>query len=188
VLRDEINRELRIVGEDKLEDIERLYIGKFDSTVYNSTAKFLSSLKQFYLVKMNRQQKARDEMVARLTSTPELTKRFERLRNTYQNQAVSDEVRNIRTQHRIVEYKGRLIQKMYPIYMDEHKPKHFLDYTSNFYQPTKYFAGYIINTLVFNICVIWLMTLFLFFTLYFDLFKKFVMLFERRKLRRKDRN
>jgi hypothetical protein len=72
--------------------------------------------------------------------------------------------------------------------MDEHKPSHFFDYASTFYQPTKHFVGYTIDTLIFNTLVIWTMTFVLFLALYFDLLKKFVMLFERRKLRKKDRN
>ena len=35
-------------------DIEKLVVGKFDSTVYRNTLKFLTTLKQFYLVRQNK--------------------------------------------------------------------------------------------------------------------------------------
>jgi hypothetical protein len=187
ILSDEIERELDIVGRDKLEEINKLAIGKFDSTASNNTARFLTALKQFYLNKKDRAQNEKDELVGRMTSTPERLANYERMRNKYQNQAVSNAVKNI-AEVRIVEFDGRLIQKIYPIYMDEHKPKHLFDISSNFYQPTKHFAGYYFDTLYFNIAVIWSMTVFLFIALYFDLLKKFILMFERRKHRRRDRN
>ena len=92
----------------------------------------------------------------------------------YVNDAVTDGVLNVSALERIVEYDGRLIQKIYPVYQDEHKPKHFFDFSANLYQPTKHFAGSSWNTLYFNIVVIWSMTAGFFVTLYFDVLKHLV--------------
>ena len=99
-----------------------------------------------------------------------------------------ESVKNTTSENRIVEYDGQLIQKIYPIYIKEQKPVHWLDYTVNLYQPTKYFAGITFDTYHFNILVIWAMTVLLSVTLYFDLLRKLVYMFEnRRRYHRKDK-
>lgn len=188
LLKNEIEYELKDVGRANFPDIEKLAVGKFDSTVYTSTMKFLSTLKQFYLLRQNKAMLEKDNKIAELTATPEKLAAYNEMRDTYQNKAVSALVKNITTPNRIVEYDGRLYQKMYPIYFDDHKPTNYVDFTATLFQPKKYFAGRLYDTLYFNLTIIWCMTLLLFVTLYFDLLRKFMLLFENRKHRKRDRN
>jgi hypothetical protein len=188
VLQNEIRNELLVAGSENYADVDNLAIGKFDSTVYENTSRFLGTMKQLYLLRHNRSMDERERLVNGMTSTPERMARFERLRNTYQNKAVADAVRNLNTINRIVEYDGRLIQRIYPIYQDEHKPRYWLDFSANLYQPTKHFAGMVIDTLFFNVAVIWSMTLVLYITLYFDLLRKIMSMIENRRYRRVERN
>lgn len=187
LLQNEISNELKLVGEDKLPEVGKLEAGKFDSAAYNSTRQFLSKLKNYYTVKLNQATRKREEYINDRTNTPEKELAFEAFRKRYANKEVGDWVKNVTAQQRIIEYNGRLIQKYYPIYMEEHHPKHFFDYTANFFQPTKYFSGRVFDTYYFNIVVIWLMTAFLFIVLYFDWLRKFMVLIESRKYRRRDR-
>lgn len=186
LLKNEIGYELQFVGEENFPDYKNLEVGKFDSTVYQQSIKFLGTLKNAYLIKQNKAMKQKENIIAVYTSTPENTRRYDMLRKQYENKAVSTAVKNVATPNRIVQYNGRLYQRIYPIYQTEHKPRHLFDFTANLFQPTKHFAGVNYNTLYFNIAVIWSMTVFLFITLYFDLLKKFMQLFEHRKLRRRD--
>ncbi len=187
LLRDEISKELKLVGEDKLPEIVKLEAGKFDSAAYDSTRQFLGKLKNYYTTKLNQATRKREAFINERTNTPEKELEFEAFRKRYANKEVGDWVKNVTAQQRIIEYDGRLIQKYYPIYMEEHHPKHFFDYTANFFQPTKYFSGRVFDTYYFNIVVIWLMTAFLFIALYFDWLRKFIVLIESRKYRRRDR-
>ncbi len=188
LLQNEIAYELRDIGEDNFPDIDKLAIGKFDSAVYLSSMKFLSTLKQFYLIKQNKAMWKKESLISTLTNTPEKSANYDRQRDRYQNKAVSAAVKNVTTPNRIVEYNGQLFQKIYPIYFEDHKPQNFFDFSASLFQPTKYFGGLLFDTLYFNIAVIWCMTLFLFVTLYFDLLKKFISLFEDRKYRKRDKN
>lgn len=187
VLQNEIRNELQVAGSENYRDADNLEIGKFDSTVYQNTSKFLSTMKQLYLIRHNRAMEQREKLVNEMTSTPARMAQYEHMRNTYQNKAVADAVRNLNTINRIVEFDGRLIQRIYPIYQDEHKPRYWLDFSANLYQPTKHFAGMIIDTLYFNLAVIWSMTLVLYITLYFDLLRKIMSMIENRRYRRVDR-
>ena len=177
------------MGEDRLPAVADLAIGKFDSTVYLQTSNFLKTLKQFYNIKIEKASEQKEQIISRLISSPVGEAEYQAMRNRYVNEAVSNAVKNISSSDRIVEYEGKLIQKIFPIYMDEHRPSHLFDFSANLYQPTKHFAGYYIDTLYFNITVIWAMTLLLFITLYFDVLQRFIQLLEgNRKYRRKERH
>ena len=63
----------------------------------------------------------------------------------------------------------RLIQISDPIFRLP-EPDHKFDYRSHFFAPKKYFAGKYVDTYTFNLGVIWAMSLFLFLTLYTELF------------------
>lgn len=189
LLQNEIRLELSKVGDERLPVVDQLVIGKFDSAVYLQTSNFLKALKQFYSNKIATASAEKERMIDDMTSTPEEAARFNTLKVRYVNDAVSNMVKNISTSDRIIEYNGKLIQKVFPIYMDEHRPRHLFDFSANLYQPTKHFGGMYFDTLFFNIAVIWLMTFFLFITLYFDLLSKFIRLLEgNRKYKRKDRH
>lgn len=189
LVRNEIKYELAKVGTDRLPEVEDLVIGKFDSTVYVKTSSFLRTLKQFYANKMSRASAEKEQITRRMTASPEDAEWFTTMKSKYVNEAVSNAVKNTSSADRIVEYDGKLIQKIFPIYIDEHRPLHYFDFSANMFQPTKHFAGAYFDTLYFNIAVIWSMTFFLFITLYFDVLKKFIQILEgNRKYRRKDRH
>lgn len=186
LLRNEIGHELQSIGEDNFPYLDKLVVGKFDSTVHRSSMNFLSTLKRVYLLRHNRATRERENLISVLTSSPDNERRFNLSRNKYQNKQVATAVKNVATPNRIVEDEGRLYQRIYPIYQEDHKPRHYLDFSANLFQPTKHFAGRYFDTLYFNISVIWSMTAILFITLYFDLLKKFMELFEQRKQRKRD--
>ena len=56
-----------------------------------------------------------------------------------------------------------------PIYLDPVNHKYF---GAHFYSPSKYFLDYKFDTFSANLIVIWLMTIFLTITLYFDVLRK----------------
>ncbi|HYC87481.1 MAG TPA: ABC transporter ATP-binding protein, partial [Chryseosolibacter sp.] len=146
-------------------------------------------LRQHYSRILNHASRTKEAQIEQLTANAEQEQIYKNAHDRYVNGAVSDAVRNLNSSDRIVEYDGQLVQKVFPIYMDEHRPSHIFDFSANLYQPTKHFLGAHIDTLYFNLAVIWSMTIVLFITLYFDLLKKLVTLLEgNRKYRRKDRH
>ena len=174
LIKNEIANELKIVGDENFKYLDRLAVGKFDSTVYQHTTRFLSTLKKYYSQKLSAASAEKEKRIAELSDSPAKAKLYEAERMRYVNDAVTDAVLNVSALERIVEYDGKLIQKIYPVYQDEHKPKYFFDFSANLYQPTKHFAGSSWNTLYFNIVVIWSMTTVFFVTLYFDVLKHLV--------------
>ena len=86
------------------------------------------------------------------------------------NEQLQDVVKNIAAKNRIIIYNDQLIQKYDPIYQKP-VPNSYLDYRAHLYSPEKHFMGNTYDTFYFNLIVIWLMSLFLFISLYFDFIK-----------------
>lgn len=187
LLRTEIKNELKSIGPDRFPEAELLQVGKFDSTVYVKTHTFLSTLKEYYSIRANNAMREKEKLIVSLTSTPEKEEAYKQKRLRFHNEAVADMVENSNSPTRVIEWKGELVQKVFPIYFDDHRPANPLDFTANFYVPTKHFLGKYFDTFYFNIAVIWAMTGILFGTLYFELLQKAIQSLELKRKYRKRR-
>jgi ABC-type multidrug transport system ATPase subunit/uncharacterized tellurite resistance protein B-like protein len=172
IIKNEVTKELEETGQ-KLANIDNLVPGKFDSASYNQVYNYLESLKKFYVNRYNAADKKKEELIFSLTNTPEKQALFNRFRETYHNEAITELVKNLTETHRILEKDGKLIQKIYPIYKDP-DPEHAIDFDAQFYMPAKHFLKEDIDTFYFNTGVIWSMTLVLAFALYFDILRKII--------------
>lgn len=165
--------EEQVATRQPLKVLERLTRHNFDSTIYNETQAYLELLKKYYVRLYNQADKGKEKLIYALTDTPEKDAAFAAFREAHHNEAIADLVKNLSETHRIIEKDGKLIQKIYPIYKDP-DPDHAIDFNAQFYMPYKHFLSQNIGTLVFNMAVIWSMSLLLAFTLYFDLLRRVV--------------
>jgi hypothetical protein len=78
---------------------------------------------------------------------------------------------------RIIEFEGQLYQQINPIFIDP-RPSGPLDYRAHFFAPKKHLLGSDLSTFLFNNIVIWIMTVLLYLTLYFELLRKLINAFE----------
>ena len=97
------------------------------------------------------------------------------LNSKHANKTLRELVTNSKSIHLFTEYKGDMIQKKDPIYLD---PTHKF-VKAHFYAPRKMIAGIFVPTIWVNVMVIWLMTIALYLLLYFRILKKFLDLMER---------
>ena len=134
----------------------------------------MTQLKKFYSNRYNRADSITQQVMQGLSKEKLTTSDVNTLRNQHYNPTISDLVRNINSVNRIVKHRNRWVQKIYPIYMKP-EPKHFFDFRTQFFMPQKHFAGLYIDTLYFNIMVIWVMILVLFVTLYYDVLGKLIL-------------
>jgi len=96
--------------------------------------------------------------------------KFLRLRESDYNDRLADLVLNRLATSKIYESDRRLIQKADPIFM----PPGSKYGRSHFYSPYKLLGNLKIGTLIFNTAIIWLMTMGLFVTLYYNVLKRFI--------------
>ena len=174
VLRNEIHKELAVFPDIKFMQLPNLYLEKLDEDVIQDTKTYLDKLSRYYIKKYNVFNNEKDAFINKNQQTPAQKEAFLELKRRYFNENLYDFVTNSNEVDRIVEYKGELFQKIDPIYKD---PEHNL-IKAHFYAATKKFFGYPVHTFWMNTIIIWVMSIGLFFMLYFRLLKRFLESFE----------
>ena len=112
------------------------------------------------------------------------------MKDNHYNESLADLVRNLTVKERVIEFNGKLLQLVDPVFNDPKNPKNLLDYRTHFFAPKKHLFGIYFDTYWFNLSVIWLMTIILYVTLYFELLKKGIASFEEvgKKFKKKESN
>lgn len=132
---------------------------------------FLVAYKKFYQDIYNKAVSARENLAFSMENAEGSTYKLNDYKNKYYNESLSDLVRNVSVKDRIIEFNGQLIQQINPIFI-EPQPSGIFDYRTHFFAPSKNLLGNQVSTFLFNSLVIWLMTLCLYITLYFELIRK----------------
>jgi ABC transport system ATP-binding/permease protein len=130
---------------------------------------YLSALEDFYSTRFTEANTRKQNKInAYLTQNKEL---YNHMRDWFYNESVSDQVRKAFEKNKILDFNHHLVQQYDPIYQDP-RVTGFLSFRSHFYAPRKHFAGKFYDTYWFNMTIVWIYTVLLYFTLYFDLLKK----------------
>jgi len=108
-------------------------------------------------------------------------KQVQNFKNTYENESLNDMVLNKNVFQRVDIKNDRMIRKHNVGYM---KPTSRYG-RAHLYAPIKRIGNLEIDTLWYNMLVVWVYTLLLYITLYYDLLRKLITFMERRKLTRK---
>ena len=182
-LKDEPFRE----GIEKLDIETQLTIENYNAELDKQLADYLQAFKKHYQNLYNETDAKLNKMVVWFENNEEYDYNLNDYKNRYFNESLADLVTNVSEKDRIIEYNGELIQQINPIFNDPKSPEHPFDYRTHFFAPKKYFLGTYIDTYYFNVIVIWIMTLILYFTLYFELLKKALEGFGKIKLSRKEK-
>ena len=134
---------------------------------------FLSAYRKFYQDAYNRVVATREADMAKMEKAKVHDYSLNELKNRYYNESLADLVKNVSEKDRIIEYEGKLYQQINPIFVDP-RPAGPLDYRAHFFAPQKNLFGKMVSTFLFNNIVIWLMTILLYFTLYFEWLRKLI--------------
>jgi len=108
----------------------------------------------------------KEELKSRMTG--ENLQKFLKLRDNYYNKSLEEFVKDKNETTKTIIFKGELVQKLDPIFMDS---KHSM-IRAHFYAPEKQIFGNRVETYVVNVIVLWVMTIALYIVLYFRLIKK----------------
>lgn len=165
VMRNEFEKELVTAGGFTWDAFDRLYPETVDLLVLEEFEGKLDHLFEYYKTNYNIIWKEKDKKKTLLSDTPEKRELYLALEDEYANESLRDFVTNSNELEKIVEYKGELVQKNFPIYLT---PIHKSFLKAQFYAPTKNLFGTQITTLSANLLVIWGMTFILSFILFFN--------------------
>lgn len=159
--------------------IDRLTPDKFDEEAAYPLIDYVDALKRFYNEIFLAQSQKRERIVEYLVNTnPKL---YEGKRRAYHNESISDLATKFTEKNKILQYKDELVQQNDPVFRDP-LPNHILDFRSHFLAPQKHFLGMYFDTFWFNLSAIWVMTILLYITLYYESLKKLIELFSKIKL------
>jgi ABC transport system ATP-binding/permease protein len=148
---------------------DSLYAGHFGGTVAPCVDAYLDGVGRHFIGQYAKAQQAIERQEQQLMATH--GKGLGAFQNRHHNSAIDKLVRNSDSGTRLQEEGDQLVRSFEPIY-HYLRTRHPLNYRSHFYAPEKHFLGMRLDTYAFNIGVIWLMTLVLFVTLYFETFRK----------------
>ncbi|MFI5148597.1 MAG: ATP-binding cassette domain-containing protein [Bacteroidia bacterium] len=178
LLRLEVGKEVKRNPNVKFDQLGSLTQDKFNSDIAAALREYMNKLSTYYVRRYNQEDDKRNNIITRMNDTGKDTAartKFLKLKNDYYNESLADLVLNkTDLSKKILEVDGELIQRLDPIFM---MPNNNLG-RAHFFAPRKVFLGRAIDTYWYNIYVIWSMSLVLALTLYFDLFKKFLNMFE----------
>lgn len=162
----EIKKEMASLPEIKFEYADLLTPDKITPDIATAAISYLEKVRRYFIAYYNNASDKKDAIGSRLEKEKHgLTLQ---LRDMYFNESLEEFVTNKNETVKTIEYKGRLIQKLEPIYLDsEYK---FIK--AQFYSPTKQIFGLQVDTYIINVIILWIMTFMLYLVLYFRVLKK----------------
>lgn len=149
--------------------LDKLTINNIDETTVYAIFDYLDRLKRNYSEIYSTQSQKRERMIAFLVNNNR--ELYEAKRRAYDNESLADLATKTFEKNKIVQYGDELVQQYDPVYRDP-IPRHLLDFRSHFLAPRKHFLGMYFDTFWFNLVIIWLMTILLYITLYYESLKK----------------
>jgi len=178
LLQHEFRKQSEQLPEYTFPMLDRLAPTTFNRASYETGKSWLNTLDSLYLIKQKVAVARKDRLIKKMGATPEGKQAYQQRIRDYRNESVVKILTNTNTADRIVEYKDRFVQKMYPIYLYPPEGKYELAFNAHFYAPYKFLFDGFVPTFWYNIMMIWIGTLILYTTLYFNVLKSFVDSFE----------
>jgi len=166
LVRNEIRKELDYLPKLNFEYSNDLTPDKVTPEIINAANNYIDKLKKYYIDYYNMADGKRNQLIEKLQK--ENGNLYLQLRDKHHNKSLEEFAANKNETITFVEYKGQLIQKMDPVFMDPQYP--FIK--AHFYSPTKQIFGNYIDTYIVNVIVLWIMTIGLYLILYFRVLKK----------------
>jgi ABC-type multidrug transport system ATPase subunit/uncharacterized tellurite resistance protein B-like protein len=149
---------------------------EFNPDVADSLTAYLERMEKIFTQVSN---KDNDKIDRFLIKNELLLKKHE---NSYYNKKL-EEIVTKPYERKYLIYKNSIVQNTDPIYLDPHKSG-LLGFRTHFFAPTKYIFGVNADTFLFNISLVLLSTIVLYFLLYFEFLSRAVRFFENLKLRK----
>jgi ABC-type multidrug transport system ATPase subunit len=169
LLFNEISKETKINKKVACDVLKQINEKDYSPAVALGIKAYLTNIKNYYINVQNTAYKKLDEIKLSMQKTPAEKEKFLQLAANFDNENLNNLVKNSGELNRCIEKDGKLIQQIDPVYQDPIDSKIG---RAHFFAPRKNFFGTYFSTYWFNVCVIWMMSILLIITLYFDIFKK----------------
>ncbi len=152
------------------DDLKLIKKNNFTVVISDRTKNYLDKMLIYFMQKYNNEVDKRDKILNKLDEKYKNEGGVKWLKNSFFNESLDDLMRNKTEIDKIIEKNGELIQQLDPVFK---KPDSDFG-RAHFYSSYKFFAGYKINTFVFNILIIWMVTFLVYLILLFDGLRKLI--------------
>lgn len=182
LLRNELTEELKTVQkypdapEIDFEEHDNLNADDFNASVAYHTKEVIKQLNAYYSDMFLKANNTKEENIAKILEKDK--GKYQRMKDAYENEALSDYVKKVFEKNKILRYRDKLVQNVDPIYQDP-RVEHYFNFRTHFYAPKKHFMGTFFDTYWFNVVIVWLMTIVLYITLYYEHLLKLINAFEK---------
>lgn len=154
---------------------EELEISSFNNSKASEIRRYLDQLYSYFNKKKIESQFELDNLNTKLIAQMGGLGAFLEFKNRYYNNSLGELVASKRDfDQKVLRYKDKLIRKFEPVYME---PTSRVG-RAHFYAPVKMISNTTFDTLTFNVIFIWIMSVLLYITLYFDVIRKAITFFE----------
>lgn len=183
MLKNEIAQLAEDAGFEDFADRKRLNARDFNLKIAENTRLFLDKINLYYIGLGRESGYKKDFEYSRLVDSLGRDGVYN-FKQKHYNVALANLVLNRSVVNKMIEVNDQLIQKKDPIFM---YPSSLFG-RSHFYSPVKRLASYYVDTFWFNLAVIWLGSVLLFFALWSDILRKGMNYAENSKLVRREKN
>jgi ABC-type multidrug transport system ATPase subunit len=164
-----VRNELRASQIDKFEDLDRIKLGCGEA-VLTEALNNVDAIKLYWTNVSTGAGNREEAIIRQMTKDQGGAAGLTQFRQANHNDAIEKFVRELEADQRIIEQNERLVVLADPIYREPEGARLFS--VSHFFSPYKYLIGFKLPTHVFNTIVVWMITIFLYVSLYFDLFRQ----------------
>jgi ABC-type multidrug transport system ATPase subunit len=172
LLRNEISSQMTLFPDLSSMNINKINPNDYNSNVSSECREFINLLEQKYITIFNAANLKKDNMISTMEEQLGGKKEYQFINDTYNNDFLSEIVRKITEKNKIIRGNDHLIRNYEPVFLDPENES--FSFRAHFFAPVKYFFGKPMDTIWFNMIMIWFMTAILYLLLYFDILKKIV--------------
>ncbi len=166
LISNEIRKETAELPGIKFEYTDFLTPEKISTDIAKAALNYVEYVRKYYITYYNNANNQKDAIINKLQT--EDNNGFLELQARHFNKSLEEFVTDKNETNKTIIFNGELIQKLEPIFMD---PKHKF-VKAHFYSPKKQLFGVAVDTYIVNVLVLWIMTILLYFVLYFRLLKR----------------
>ena len=172
VLRNEFTKENQLHTKLVMKNISALQPG-CDISILKQAQTYINNLRDYYSTISRNEADVEGKIFEKMAIQFKGNQNLNYFRLANHNGTIERFLKNSDEEKKIIEVDGNLIQMANPIYKDPSESNKLFS-RAHFFSPFKYFLGMKLETPIFNIIVLWMMTGGLYCALYFDGLRKLI--------------
>ena len=171
LLKNEFLNDSEAFNDIPCEFIDQLTVRDFNNNIASQAMNYLEDLNEKYVSLFNLVSKRRNDYIILLQEEYGGEESFRSKYNDYHNEFLEDLLTKTTVSEKIARGEDKLIQIIDPVYLYPSSDS-YISFRAHFYAPVKYLFGVQMETIYFNLIIIWLFSVLLYVTLYYDVLKK----------------